>query len=311
MKTVLYLSAAIIVVALLAFFVLPPAVSSKLLLAIVVVSISAYAVLCWRSAANIPDPLDVDSLIPGEGPLVNYDASAATVKHPQMILAMDQSFFDGCMHFISDLNNLSAERFLSWHQTEAALCIRQRSGLETNEAYRQILPYVVLRQTGNDGTPRYYAYRRTKQVGEQRLAGKCSIGVGGHIDAESVCFRSDSTIDLRATILHSAWRELSEELMILDALTGNQQTLLAFRSENLTFGDIFITHDDGVQRVHLGVVLYLDVPAGITVDMAEPELDGFGWYTSRDLQMYFDGAGGVTLEVWSQLLADHFAEVAV
>lgn len=262
-------------------------------------------ILAFRDAHNA---LDVDSEMPDEqggGELRSYYLGEVVKKHPQHILAMEQEFFDFAVHFTRDLNVLAAESFLNWPQTASALTIREREALEPDEGYRQVLPYVVVRQIGRDGVLRYLAYRRTKRVGEQRLAGKVSIGFGGHIDAADVVVRGDSTIDLRATILDCAERELREELGVMQA--GRIEPLAAWVSAIApAFAHLFITHNEGVQRVHLGVVLYFDVPSDVTLCCAEEELETMGMYTAEELAVWMTAASAPELEVWSQLLVEHY-----
>ena len=52
-----------------------------------------------------------------------------------------------------------------------------RSRVEQDPAFKQIIPYLVLR----DG-PRYFLMQRTTAGGDVRLHGRYSIGVGGHLN---------------------------------------------------------------------------------------------------------------------------------
>lgn len=52
-----------------------------------------------------------------------------------------------------------------------------RSQMEADPAYKQIIPYLVLR----DGA-RYFLMQRTSAGGDVRLHGRYSIGVGGHLN---------------------------------------------------------------------------------------------------------------------------------
>ncbi len=54
---------------------------------------------------------------------------------------------------------------------------RPRGEMERNRSWKQVIPYLVLR----DG-PRYFLMRRTKAGGDSRLHDLWSIGVGGHLN---------------------------------------------------------------------------------------------------------------------------------
>ena len=54
-----------------------------------------------------------------------------------------------------------------------------RAKAETNPQFKQVIPYVVI----TDGK-KILHYVRGKKAGEQRLAAKGSIGIGGHINDE-------------------------------------------------------------------------------------------------------------------------------
>ncbi|MCU0755099.1 MAG: NUDIX domain-containing protein [Xanthomonadales bacterium] len=109
-----------------------------------------------------------------------------------------------------------------------------RAEAEHDERYLQWVVYLVLRRA--DGA--LWAYRRG--TGDARLQGRCSIGVGGHVDA------ADAGPDLRATLQAAVRREIAEELSAADAAALLAQSLepQAFVYEGLS----------AVGRVHLGVV---------------------------------------------------------
>ncbi len=53
-----------------------------------------------------------------------------------------------------------------------------RKLMEVDENYKQIIPYVTLINPKKG----FYCYQRTKLSGEERLHGKWSLGIGGHIN---------------------------------------------------------------------------------------------------------------------------------
>ena len=115
----------------------------------------------------------------------------------------------------------------------AAFAFRPRSEVETDPAFKQLIPYVVLR-CGDD----LFHYRRGAAGTETRLAALRSVGIGGHV-SEADAAGGDA---YRAGM----WRELGEEIA-LDA--GHGERLLGFINDDRT----------PVGRVHLGVVHVLDL----------------------------------------------------
>lgn len=109
--------------------------------------------------------------------------------------------------------------------------------MEINPIYKQIIPYVILSHNRT-----IFSYRRGKLLGEKRLLGNYSIGVGGHISA---CDRN--LFD--HTYKEAMRRELNEEMEIASPYKEYTAALL---------------NDDSneVGRVHFGMVhiLCLDKP---------------------------------------------------
>src|SRR5206468_6177199 len=56
---------------------------------------------------------------------------------------------------------------------------RPRGEVERDRAWKQVIPYLVLR----DG-PRYFLMRRTKAGGDTRLFDLWTIGLGGHLNPD-------------------------------------------------------------------------------------------------------------------------------
>lgn len=260
-----------------------------------------------KLAEPVSDPLDVDSSMPESAPCdmsgLGYgpEHERARKRHPQHILAIAQSFFDGSHHFPHALNRLAASDLLGWPQTASALHIAEREALEHDERFRQVLPYMLVRRPGaSPAEDQFLVYQRGKGTGESRLAGKVSIGFGGHIDANDVLFDGGSVLDLSGTVLAAAVRELEEELRVVGAARP------VILSQALNYANIFLTHDEGVHRVHLGVVMFLDLASAITLECAEPELVTLGMRTAKEI-LAMSVAGEWDLEVWTALLLEEFA----
>jgi len=61
-----------------------------------------------------------------------------------------------------------------------------RARAETDPAYKQIIPYVVLQAPGPPGRPHHYMIFQRVQGGDPRLGRLYSIGLGGHINSGDV-----------------------------------------------------------------------------------------------------------------------------
>jgi predicted NUDIX family phosphoesterase len=149
---------------------------------------------------------------------------------------------------------------------EAAGQFEPREAMERDPSFKQVIPYLVLR----DG-PRYFLMRRTRAGGDARLHDRYSIGVGGHLNP------GDGGLDggLR--------REWAEELEA-DFVPG-------FRLVGLLNDD---TTDVG--RVHLGVVYAADV-VGRRVAIRETDK-----LTGDFVQPLDVAAVAAELETWSLIV---------
>jgi predicted NUDIX family phosphoesterase len=80
-------------------------------------------------------------------------------------------------------------------------CVERRDA-EKDPSVKQLVSYVIVRHYGN-----IFTYRRGKLLAEQRLLGKYSIGLGGHISMY------DSSL-FGTTVEESMFREVNEEVEI-------------------------------------------------------------------------------------------------
>jgi len=160
----------------------------------------------------------------------------------------------------------------------------RRSTAEEDSSLKQIIPYCCLmRRTEKD---EFFCYKRTKLVGEERLSGKRSIGIGGHINPED---RSNSLSERRGNpqelLLNALRRELSEEVEYEGSLYVH-------------IPQWFINDDwDAVGRVHFGVVFIVALSNPDSVKLKDPALVEGQWMTIEQLWQSRD-----QLERWSQLL---------
>jgi predicted NUDIX family phosphoesterase len=158
-----------------------------------------------------------------------------------------------------------------------------RSEVEKNPDYKQLIPYVIMSYDG-----KYLSYVRGKRAGETRLVGNRSIGIGGHINPsdDMPLFNTD----FYDTYLAAVDREVAEEVSVETKHTNHIVALLNDESNE-------------VGSVHLGIVHYwaLDGP---NVSKREQMITQMSFMTSAELQGVKD-----SLETWSRLCVDHLAEM--
>ena len=152
---------------------------------------------------------------------------------------------------------------------------------EDDPTHKQIIPYAIFKHGD-----KFLKYLRGKKSGEQRLASKSSIGIGGHINQDD--FNSSSLE--KDTYLTGIEREINEELII-----------------NCDYNNlpIALINDDSndVGKVHLGVVHLFDLEND-QVEAGEANIENLEFLSSEDLLREKDN-----LESWSQICVDHLDEI--
>ena len=142
-----------------------------------------------------------------------------------------------------------------------------RAEAEEQPAFKQIIPYVILRQGD-----KIFVTCRLNKGGEARLHGKISIGVGGHINPV------DEQGDM---LMKGLWREIHEEVE------------LHSHGELCSCG--FINDDsNSVGSVHLGACFTLETEGAVKVKETE-KLEGL-WMTLPELKASYD-----YMETWTQI----------
>jgi len=145
-----------------------------------------------------------------------------------------------------------------------------RPQAEDDPSHKQIIPYVVLCR-GNE----VFATRRLKKGGETRLHGLISLGVGGHINAESDAPEDD-------ILYHGLHREIDEEVIIS-------------KRGALTPRGLINDDTNEVGKFHLGMFFTLEVEGEVAVRETE-KLEGF-WLRRDQL-----AEKAPEMETWSQLV---------
>jgi predicted NUDIX family phosphoesterase len=146
---------------------------------------------------------------------------------------------------------------------------RSRIAMEADRAWKQVIPYPVLR----DGDA-WYLMRRTKAGGDARLHDRYSIGVGGHVNPEDGALDGDLSAALR--------REWHEELDV--------DFVPAFRFVGLLNDDT-----TPVGAVHVGLVYEGDA-AGRPVAIRESDKLSGRFVPTAEVAAVAD-----RLETWSRL----------
>jgi predicted NUDIX family phosphoesterase len=141
-----------------------------------------------------------------------------------------------------------------------------RDMMELDPAFKQVIPYLVLR----DGE-RYFLMRRTTAGGDARLHGLFSIGVGGHLNPGD------------GGLLGGLRREWEEELV---AGFVPEFRLIALLNDDTT----------DVGAVHLGAVYVADA-GGRPVTVRETEKLSGAFVEAVDVEAVVD-----RLETWSRLV---------
>ena len=143
----------------------------------------------------------------------------------------------------------------------------ERSEAEVNEKWRQVIPYVVMVDSG-----RVLLMRRTIKQSEKRLHNLYSIGVGGHINND------DSKNPVEA-FRRGMEREINEEV--------------AAEMKELDFLGVINDLSSSVSRVHLGILYIAYVSF---VEMKEKELFEWKLVEPEKLSEYEEG-----MEGWSRI----------
>lgn len=154
---------------------------------------------------------------------------------------------------------------------------------EINVEFKQPIPYAIIRKGD-----KIFLYERLKGGGESRLHSKLSIGVGGHMndlpEEEKELIGNDYNFN---TLLYdNLAREIDEELF----LSSNDRDIEI----------IGLINDDTeeVSKVHIGILVVIDIDKDCEVEVNEPEQLEGRWATVTELLKpeIFD-----RLESWSQI----------
>ena len=152
-----------------------------------------------------------------------------------------------------------------------------REDAEEDPRYKQIIPYALFRYQDT-----FLRYVRGKKSGEQRLASKSSVGIGGHINQDDA---AQSSLE-RDTYMTGVEREINEELKL---------------NCNYSQKPVGLINDDSndVGQVHIGVVHLFDLK-GNDIKPGESNIQDLQLLNKEQLT-----AERNTLETWSQICLDN------
>lgn len=151
-----------------------------------------------------------------------------------------------------------------------------RSLAENDPSYKQLIPYQLFYRNES-----FFVYQRGKKVGEQRLAGRLSLGIGGHINRGDA---PGNTLTLAA--YHAA---LARE---------RQEELAGLPSCHPRFIGLINDDSNPVSSVHLGAVHLTILPQGAdpTIRTASEDLHSHGFWTVATIDQ-----SATRFEGWSLL----------
>lgn len=197
---------------------------------------------------------------------------------------------------LAELSVDQAEDFIRLVDENSAFKERYgEGGVEEDDSFQQVVLYALL--VRNDQAFAYYRGGPEGSYNEKRLAGKLSVGIGGHIDAED-----DS-------LMGSLHREIDEELVFTrdGAVLTREEQLDAIV---ITINGLLKNESDMVNRVHTGMFAVIHVPDDVDVRISDGDENETGSFMSR-AEYEAELAKGATPEPWTTLIvgSDAFAEL--
>jgi predicted NUDIX family phosphoesterase len=230
------------------------------------------------------------------------------------------------------------------HHLYTNLAFLRRAWCEKDTRFIQLLPYIFFWKLVGDEI-HIFVYQRGKGVGEGRLAGGCSIGVGGHVnpldflstqtklskistpsgpDVHSIRTSRMLCEGFWTGILNNFLREGGEEIAIemnteegmvpmdlTNFISGEAakegKTMERWLYDRTTFFLDYAASD--VEKVHLAMMIGVQVPENFELRTNEEELLDVGFTKLTDL--YVDDINKTLptrLECWSRSIVDSIYE---
>ena len=168
---------------------------------------------------------------------------------------------------------------------------RPRDDVEDDPSFKQIIPYITIRQPGFAGN--IFAYRRRGD--EARLAGLYSIGIGGHVEEFDLIPGGTAPAPgvawpHRSAFVGGAMREVVEEVNVRGEL------------DMPTFAGLINDDSTPVGSVHVGIHVSLSIDVDDVATRNLPDMAQSGWLHESLLIGMAD-----RFESWSQILIGEVA----
>jgi len=199
------------------------------------------------------------------------------MRENEQVLVVERSVFERAGAFQGFSRQV--DRYLDHFFVSGVPRYMPRELAERDPAFKQLIPYVILRHGGS-----VVNYVRGTQGGEKRLVGRRSIGIGGHINPidDMPLFGGD----FRDAYLGAVQREVTEEVVVDSEHT---ERIIGLLNDDST----------DVGRVHLGIVHLWDLDRPL-VRKREQMMTQLDFVTPEKLR-----ARREELESWSQLCLEY------
>jgi predicted NUDIX family phosphoesterase len=186
--------------------------------------------------------------------------------------------------------------------------LARRAFVESRTDWIHPIPYVVFTRKIN-GVRHYFVYRRNKGVGEEKLLGNLSIGVGGHADHFSARSIDMSPCDILfcatqdeiTSELQAHDTSLTEANLLSDDDLLNECNML----DSIEFTFTLFDPSNEVGMTHLGLVTIVNLgDKEIGLECKEPFLETIGWLSYPEILLY-ETKHNAECENWTNIILDH------
>jgi predicted NUDIX family phosphoesterase len=166
---------------------------------------------------------------------------------------------------------------------------RQRSELEEDPSYKQVIPYAIIsnnepERSGVRQSQSFCLFKRTSGQTEKRLHNKFSLGVGGHMNP------GDSRESNDQYLINELKRELFEEVKLLNGCLIEDIEFIGFINDDTI----------PVGRVHIGLLYNIHV-SDKNVVINETDRMTANWIDKPDLAEFYEG-----METWTKIIFDYY-----
>lgn len=153
--------------------------------------------------------------------------------------------------------------------------VKRRGDMEEDTNYKQLIGYAIIK---DKQTQDILVYTRLIGGGEERLHGKSSVGIGGHMN------ETDEK-EISRIIKDNVAREIEEEIGIN----------FAYARENVKFIGLINDDKEEVGKVHIGLVYLLEVDK-TSIKVEETDTLAVRWLNSNEAKQIN------SYESWSEFL---------